>query len=234
MTDGFDPAEVEGYEEFNSKYDQDKKLKEEQLERFKQREKEEQKAREEVARKAKEEEMTATVEEALKMNESESVMTPIEEPTISEQIEEAMEPERTRPDFTEVIEPEAQIEKPKDIVKNSKPRVMRTLRRTEGEPPKPVLSNWQRAELLNNFHKEHGNFEDVKEYVQNEEQNENTLWQQANKSRKRLTSEEDYHQRMEQRIEDLMAKIDAGEITLEDLTPEDRQVIIEINKQHEV
>ena len=234
MTDGFDPAEVEGYEEFNSKYDQDKKLKEEQLERFKQREKEEQKAREEVARKAKEEEMTATVEEALKMNESESVMTPIEEPTISEQIEEAMEPERTRPDFTEVIEPEAQIDKPKDIVKNSKPRVMRTLRRTEGEPPKPVLSNWQRAELLNNFHKEHGNFEDVKEYVQNEEQNENTLWQQANKSRKRLTSEEDYHQRMEQRIEDLMAKIDAGEITLEDLTPEDRQVIIEINKQHEI
>ena len=234
MTDGFDPAEVEGYEEFNTKYDQDKKLKEEQLERFKQREKEEQKAREEVARKAKEEEITATVEEALKMNESESVMTPIEEPTISEQIEEAMEPERTRPDFTEVIEPEAQIDKPKDIVKNSKPRVMRTLRRTEDKPPKPVLSNWQRAELLNNFHKEHGNFEDVKEYVQNEEQNENTLWQQANKSRKRLTSEEDYHQRMEQRIEDLMAKIDAGEITLEDLTPEDRQVIIEINKQHEI
>ena len=234
MTDGFDPAEVEGYEEFNAKYEEDKKLKEEQLERFKQREKDEQKAREEVASKAKEEEITATVEEALKMHESESVMTPILEPTISEQIEEAMEPERTRPDFTEVIEPEAQIDKPKDIVKNSKPRVMRTLRRTEGEPPKPVLSNWQRAELLNNFHKEHGNFEDVKEYVQNEEQNENTLWQQANKSRKRLTSEEDYHQRMEQRIEDLMAKIDAGEITLEDLTPEDRQVIIEINKQHEI
>ena len=70
--------------------------------------------------------------------------------------------------------------------------------------------------------------------MQNEEQIENTLWQQANKSRKRLTSEEDYHQRMEQRIEDLMAKIDAGEITLEDLTPEDRQVIIAINKQHEV
>ena len=234
MKDGFDPAEVEGYEEFNAKYEQDKNIKKEQLERFKQREKEEQKALEEVARKAKEEEITATVEEALKMHESESVMTPIEEPTISEQIEKAMEPERTRPDFTEVIEPEAQIEKPKDIVKNSTPRVMRTLRRSEGEPPKPVLSNWQRAELLNNFHKEHGNFEDVEEYVQNEEQNENTLWQQANKSRKRLTSEEDYHQRMEQRIEDLMAKIDAGEITLEDLTPEDRQVIIAINKQHEV
>ena len=38
---------------------------------------------------------------------------------------------------------------------------------------------------------------------------------------------------MEQRIEDLMTKVDAGELTLEDLTPEDRQVIIEIKKQNE-
>ena len=130
--------------------------------------------------------------------------------------------------------PEVEIQKSQNVVKNAKPRILRTLKRTEGTPPKPVLSNWQRAELLNNFHKEHGNFEDVEEYVQNEEQNENTLWQQVNRPKNRLTSEEDYHQRMEQRIEDLMAKIDAGEMTLEDLTPEDRQVIIEINKQNEV
>ena len=43
------------------------------------------------------------------MPESESVETPIEEPSISEQIEEVMEPERTRPDFTEVIEPEQAV-----------------------------------------------------------------------------------------------------------------------------
>ena len=134
-----------------------------------------------------------TVEEALKMPESESVQTPIQE--------------RIKPDLTEVIEPE-----------------------TEVRPPKPILSNWQRAELLNNFHKEHGNFEDVKEYVQNEEQNSSTNWK---KIKKKLTTEEDYHQRMEQRIEELMVKVDAGELKLEDLTPEDRQVIIGIRNQNE-
>jgi superfamily I DNA and RNA helicase len=128
----------------------------------------------------------------------------------AESVETPIQEDRIKPDLTEVIEPE-----------------------TEVRPPKPSLSNWQRAELLQNFHKKHGNFEDVKEYVQNEEQNQNTLWQQVNKSKKRLTSEEEYHQRMEQRIEDLMTKVDAGELTLEDLTPEDRQVIIEIKKQNE-
>jgi DNA-binding helix-hairpin-helix protein with protein kinase domain len=106
--------------------------------------------------------------------------------------------------------------------------------KVEDTPPKPILSNWQRAELLDNFHKQHGNFEDVAEYVQNAEQNDKTLWQQANRSRKRLTSEEDYHQKMEQRIEELMAKVDAGELKLEDLTPEDRKVIIDITNQDKI
>ena len=135
-----------------------------------------------------------TVEEALKMNVAESVQTPIEE--------------RIKPDLTEVIEPEKEV-----------------------EPPKPSLSNWQRAELLDNFHKEHGNFEDAPEYIQNEEQSESTGWK---KIKTKLTTEEDYHQRMEQRIEDLMDKIDAGETKLEDLTEEDRQVIIQIKNQNEI
>jgi hypothetical protein len=37
---------------------------------------------------------------------------------------------------------------------------------------------------------------------------------------------------MEQRLEELMQKVDTGEIALEDLTPEDRQVIIEIRNQN--
>ena len=52
MTDGFDPAEVEGFEEFNKKYEEPK---EDQIEKFKKREKEEQEALEEVARQAREE-----------------------------------------------------------------------------------------------------------------------------------------------------------------------------------
>ena len=76
--DGFDPAEVEGFEEFNKNYEKP----EDQIERFKQREKEEQENLERIAREAREED---------------------EEQTISEQIEKAMEPERLKPDFTEVI-----------------------------------------------------------------------------------------------------------------------------------
>ena len=68
-------------------------------------------------------------------------------------------------------------------------------------------------------------------YVQNEEQSNTTGWK---KIKTKTTTEEDYHLRMEQRIEALMAKVDAGELTLEDLTPEDRQVIIEIRNQNEV
>ncbi len=214
--DAFDPDEVMFDMITEPEVDKEK-----QLEEFKKREEEELAALEEYSRKASEkDETTVTVEEALKMSEAESVETPIQE--------------RIKPDLTEVIEPEVEIEKPKNVVKNSKPRVMRTLKPTEGEPPKPILSNWQRAELLDNFHKEHGNFEDVKEYVQNEEQNDNTLWQQVNKSKKKLTSEEEYHRRSEQRIEELMLKVDNGELSLEDLTPEDRQVIIDINNQNKV
>ena len=152
------------------------------------------------------------------MSEAESVETPIQE-------------ERIIPDLTEVIEPEAEIEKPKDVVKNAKPLVMRTIRPKDDTPPKPILSNWQRAELLDNFHKEHGNFEDVQDYVQNEEQGDTTTWK---KIKNKTTTEEDYHLRMEQRIEDLIAKVEAGETKLEDLTAEDRQVIMDIMNQNEV
>ena len=219
LKDGFDPAEVEGWEEFNKKYTEPA---EDQIEKFKQREKEEQEALEQYAAKAKKEyeekdiegfrpglkmkKDTVSVEEALKLPEAESVQTPIEEPTIAEQIEEAMESERTRPDFTEVIEPEKEV-----------------------KPPKPILSNWQRAELLDEFHKEHGYFEDQDEYVQNEEQGDATNWK---KIKTKTTTESDYHTRMERRIEDLMAKVESGEQKLEDLTPEDRQVIIQITNQN--
>ena len=205
MLDGFDPAEVEGYEDFNKKYEEPEA---DQIEKFKQREEEEKKALEEYAENARKEyeekiiegyrpglkvkKDPVSVEEALKMPEAESVHTPISE--------------RIKPDLTVVIEPEKEV-----------------------KPPKPILSNWQRAELLNNFHDKHGNFEDVDNYVQNEEQGDKTNWK---KIKTKITTESDYHTRMERRIEELMAKVEAGEVKLEDLTPEDRQVIIEITNQN--
>ena len=37
----------------------------------------------------------------------------------------------------------------------------------------------------------------------------------------------------EKRIDDLMTKLDSGELQMSDLTPEDRQVIIDIRMQNE-
>ncbi len=258
LKDGFDPSEVEGFEEFNSKYDEPehrdptevvKEIKAEQeaearqIEKFKKREIKEQEALEEIARKAKEEEEQFKDPSIGEQEELDQVIADHEEslfydrfkpeqnddPGIAEQIEEVMEPERIRPDFTEVIVPEVAVEE-KQIKKNTVGVLGQRVVDNKGKvvkPPKPSLSNWQRAELLDNFHKEHGNFEDVKEYVQNEEQNDKTLWQRS----KKQTSEMDYHERVEQRINDLMAKIESDEIRMEDLSPEDQRVINEINKQ---
>jgi hypothetical protein len=116
--------------------------------------------------------------------------------------------------------------------------------------------------------------EDEKSYVQNEEQNDQTLWQKSkeldipepekneiilpdlpntvedvpeivdhinieqtipdakfDKYKKRITSEEDYHQRVEARINDLITKLENKEIKLSDLSEQDRNVIIDILNQ---
>ena len=125
-----------------------------------------------------EQQKTTTVEKALKMPEAESVETPIEEPTISEQIEEVMEPERTRPDFTEVLKPEravtgnlgVRIVKDKKVIGSFKPK---TPKKETVEPEKPAeLTEFERTGMLNKFHQEHGKFEDVDDSVLKEERDE--------------------------------------------------------------
>jgi len=117
--------------------------------------------------------------------------------------------------------------------------------------------------------------EEKKDYVQNEEQSDQTLWQKTKELdipepekneiilpdlpnttedipevaesiaieqsipqvkfenyKKRITTEEDYHQRVEQRINDLITKLDSKEIKLSDLSKEDQQVIIDILSQN--
>jgi maltodextrin utilization protein YvdJ len=118
--------------------------------------------------------------------------------------------------------------------------------------------------------------EDKEEYVQNEEQTDQTLWQKTKELdipepdkneiklpdlpntteeipdiaesiaveqsipqnkfdtyKKRITTEEDYHQRVEARINDLITKLDNKEIKLSDLSNEDQQVIIDILNQND-
>ena len=49
--------------------------------------------------------------------------------------------------------------------------------------------------------------------------------------KKRLINDDEYRQRIESRINDLITKIEIGEVQLNDLTPEDQTVIIGIMKE---
>ena len=53
------------------------------------------------------------------------------------------------------------------------------------------------------------------------------------KYQKRLTTDENYRQQIENRINDLITKIENGEVKLNDLTDEDQKVILEILNQEE-
>ena len=214
LKDGYDPAEVEGFLEFNDKPEPA----EDQIEKFQQREKEEKEALEEYARKAQEEELV--------------------EKSISQEIEEAMEPERTRPDFTEVIEPERAVqemmEDPKKAMEENVEVVKETARKTVEADMSKLAIEPEIGEFTGGykpmFVKKSQEKINKDAYVQNEEQNEKTTWK---KIKAKTTSEEQYHEMQEKRIDDLMTKLDAGEIKMEDLTPEDRQVIIDIRMQNE-
>jgi hypothetical protein len=119
--------------------------------------------------------------------------------------------------------------------------------------------------------------QEKQEYVQNEEQNDQTLWNKTKELdipepekneiilpelrsaaeesipdmaesirienkipeekftnfRKRLTSEEEYHQRVEARINDLITRLERKEIGLSDLSDEDQKVIMDILNQND-
>ncbi len=276
--DGFDPDEVALDMETKTK-SEIKAEKEAQEEEFKKREEEERKALEDYAVKAKEDDGFDVDEIKFDLFEEpteEPSVSELLQEGMKEQIEAEEKEERIKPDLTEVVEPEVAVKEPEtttveEALKMPTAESVETpieqpaVKATTGllgtrvvnkkgkvvEPPKPEIpSNWQRRELLDKFHKEHGNFEDVSdEYIQNEEQDDNTLWQKTKqetidvenpivkekftKYKKRITTDTDYHSRMEQRISDLITNLENGEIAFKDLTKEDQQVIIEVLNQNE-
>jgi hypothetical protein len=161
-----------------------------------------------------------------------------EEPTISQQIEEVMEPERTRPDFTEVIDPEVAVQEmmqdPKKAMEENVQIVKETARKTVEADMSKLAIEPEIGEFTGGykpmFVKKSQEKINKDAYVQNEEQTDTTVWK---KIKTKITSEDQYHKMQEKRIEDLMSKVDAGEMQIEDLTPEDRQVIIDIRMQNE-
>ncbi len=209
--DGFDPDEVMFDLEPTPKVDNEK-----QLEEFKKREEEEQKALEEFARKAREDE---------------------EEQTISEQIEEAMEPERTRPDFTEVVEPETKIEEPINVVKNSKPLVMRTIKPTEVTPPKPILPNPaemtddQRTLMLDQFHNKNGKYEDISDEelkMERDQSNRAQFLADVSLTKEQAEAQPPITESRMAFFQDIIDDILRGDTTFENVPEENRNIIAQI------
>ena len=73
--------------------------------------------------------------------------------------------------------------------------------------------------------------EDIPEIAESVNIEESIPQTKFDKYKKRLTSEENYHQRVEARIDDLITKLNNKEIKLSDLSEEDRNVIIGILNQ---
>ena len=173
------------------------------------------------------------------------------EPTISEKIEKVMEPERTRPDFTEVINPEVAVKEMmtvptkviKDLVKVQsglglkrgafgtvvvdKKKVVKEIRPKITAVEQTALPTMTPAELQEEF--------DIKpNYVQNEEQDDTTIWNKIKytKYKNRLATDDEYRLRIEKRIDELMGQLERNEIKLEDLTDEDQKVIMDILNQN--
>jgi len=193
--DGFDPDE-HAYD----MVEEPKIDKEKQLEEFKKREEEEKQALEEYARKAAEE-------------------------------------ERIKPDLTEVIEPETKIEEPKDVIKNAKPLVMRTIKPKEETPPKPTLptpaemTDEERKKMLDQLHNQHGKYEDITdEDLKMERDQSNKAQFLADVS---LTKEEAAEQGpiTESRMaffQDIIDDILRGDQTFENVPEENRKIIAQI------
>ena len=74
---------------------------------------------------------------------------------------------------------------------------------------------------------------DVPEIAESISVEQNISTDKFDKYKKRLTSEEDYHQRVEARINDLITKLENKEIQLSDLSNEDKQVIMNILNQND-
>ena len=207
--DGFDPDEVM-FDLETPKYDREK-----QLEEFKKREEADQKALEEYARKAREDEEEQLYEQS-----------------ISEQIEQVMEPERTRPDFTEVLEPETPIEKPKkNTVASLGQRIVEDKTGKVVEPPKPEMTDEERTGMLNKFHQDHGKFEDISaDELKMERDQSNRAQYLADVS---LSKEEAAQQGpiTESRMaffQDMIDDILKGDLTFENVPEENRKILAQI------
>ena len=205
VKDGFDPDEVM-FDLETPKYDKEK-----QLEKFKQREKEEQEALEEIARKAQEEEIV--------------------EKSIAQEIEEVMESERIKPDFTEVIEPETKVEETKKPAMGMLGQRIVDNKGKVVTPPKSEMTDEERAEMLNKFHQEHGKFEDISAdqlKMERDESNRAQYLADVSLSKEEAAEQGPITESRMAFFQDMIDDILKGDLTFENVPEENRKIIAQI------
>ena len=234
-TDAFDPDEVMFDVLTEPKVD-----KEAQLAEFKRREEEEKAELERIAKEAAEEDEPKRDFQEEQAKEDELTRLSVAQSKANKE-------ERIKPDLTEIIEPEPEIKEPepevkepeslKDDVKNAKPLVMRTIKPQEETPPKPTLpdpaemTDEERNKMLDQFHNQHGTFEDISlEELKMERDQSNRAQYLADVS---LTKEEANAQPAitESRMaffEDIIDDILRGDTTFENVPEENRKIIAQI------
>jgi hypothetical protein len=157
-------------------------------------------------------------------------------PSIPEQIEEVTEPERTRPDFTEVIEPEVVIERPKDVIRNAKPNVMRTLK-SEVAPPKPKqeatmeMTYEQSKQILDVFHKQNGKFEDISNEelkMERDESNRAQYLADVGLTKEQAEAQAPITESRMAFFQDIIDDIQRGDTTFENIPEENRNIIAQL------
>ena len=201
---------------------------EDQLEKFKKREEEERKALEEYARKAREE-----TQDGFDPDEVMFDMDPVVNPEWKETLDET----RLKPDLTEVIEPEVKMEEPKDVVKNAKPLVMRTIKPKEDTPPKPELpnpaemTNEDRKKLLDVFHNKNGKFEDISNEelkMERDESNRAQFLADVGLTKEEAQSHPPITESRMAFFEDMIDEILRGDTTFENVPEENRKLIAQL------
>ena len=208
MTDGFDPAEVEGFEEFNKKYEMPAIDKEKQLEEFRKREQDEIKMLEEISRKAREEE---------------------EEQSISEQIEEVMKDERIKPDFTEVLEPEVAVKETKPMSGTLGQRIVENKTGKVIDPA--TLTDFERTGMLNKLHQEHGNYEDISDEelkAERDATNRAQFLADVSLSKEEAAKQGPITESRMKFFSDMIDDILRGDLTFENVPPENRNILAQI------
>ena len=228
-TDGFDPDEVMFELEPNPPVDNEK-----QQEEFKKREEEEQKALEDYAREAREEDEEQPMKDFHEEQAKEDELT-----RLSVQQSKANKEERIKPDLTEVIEPEAEKsdEEPKDVIKNAKPLVMRTIKPKEETPPKPTLptpaemTDEERKNMLDAFHNQNGKYEDITDEelkMERDQSNRAQFLADVSLTKEEATQQGPITESRMKFFQDIIDDILRGDQTFENVPEENRKIIAQI------